>query len=83
MLFMLFIVLPLTELAVIIKVSMEWGVLNTLGLLILLSALGAWIIKHQGMGLWRRLNESVRVNRIPGVELVDGALILADRKSVV
>jgi UPF0716 protein FxsA len=72
----LFLVVPIAELYVILQVSHGIGVLNTIGLLILVSLLGAWLCKREGIGVWRRLQRTVDRGQLPHRELVDGALIL-------
>lgn len=71
-----FFVVPLVELALIIKVGAEIGVLNTVGLLILSSIVGGWLMKREGLGVVRRIQASVAAGRVPGAELVDAFLIL-------
>ena len=71
-----FFVVPLVELAVIIKVGAEIGVLNTVGLLVLSSIVGGWLMKREGLGVIRRIQASVAAGRVPGAELVDAFLIL-------
>ena len=71
-----FFVVPLVELALIIKVGAEIGVLNTVGLLILSSIVGGWLMKREGLGVVRRIQGSVEAGRVPGAELVDAFLIL-------
>jgi UPF0716 protein FxsA len=72
----LFIVIPLVEIAVIIQVGQYLGVVNTIGLLLLISIGGAWIVKRQGLGALRRIREQGDLGRVPAAELFDGALIL-------
>jgi UPF0716 protein FxsA len=73
---MLFLVVPIVELAVIIQVGQLFGALNTLALLILISVVGAWLAKREGIGVWRRIQRQLELGRMPGNELVDGLLIL-------
>lgn len=72
----LFLVVPIAELAVLIAVGGEIGVVNTIGLLILVSIVGAWLAKQQGLGVLRRIRGQLEAGRIPGGHLVDGFLIL-------
>jgi UPF0716 protein FxsA len=76
LLIVLFIVVPIAELYVIIKVGELIGVLPTLILLLADALLGSWLLKHQGRGAWRRFNEALAARRFPGREVVDGALII-------
>ena len=52
------------------------GTLETIGLLILVSVLGAWLVRAQGLGVLRRVQSQLAQGRTPGKELVDGLLIL-------
>ena len=70
------IAVPVVEIAVIIQVGSWLGVLNTLALLILISVLGAWLVKRQGVGLLRRVQGELAAGRVPATALVDGALLL-------
>ncbi len=71
------IVGAVVELAVIVQVATWIGVLDTIGLLLLVSLLGAWIVKRQGIGLIRRVQAELAAGRVPGAVLVDGLLLLA------
>lgn len=75
-LFLVFLVVPFVELFVILQVGSAIGALNTIGLLILVSALGASLVKREGLAVLRRAEERVRAGAVPGRELVDGVLIL-------
>lgn len=70
------ILLPIAELYVIVQVAIRIGVLNTLGLLILVSMIGVWLVKREGLGLLRRLQNQLAEGQLPGRELVDGFLLL-------
>jgi UPF0716 protein FxsA len=76
LLIVLFIVVPIAELYVIIKVGELIGVLPTLILLLADAVLGSMLLKHQGRGAWRRFNAALAARRFPGREVVDGALII-------
>jgi UPF0716 family protein affecting phage T7 exclusion len=71
-----FVVMPLIELAVFVQVAQWIGVLDALGLLILVSIVGVFIVRHQGIGVYRRVREEIRSGIVPTVQLVDGLLIL-------
>jgi UPF0716 protein FxsA len=72
----LFIVIPLIEIAVIIQVGEALGVVNTIGLLLLVSVVGAWLVKRQGLGVLRRIREQQQAGQIPAAAMFDGALVL-------
>src|ERR671931_1118774 len=73
---LLFIAVPIAELAVIIQVGQLIGVWWTIALLIADSLLGAWLMRHQGRAAWRRFNEAVQRGRVPAREVLDGALVI-------
>jgi UPF0716 protein FxsA len=71
-----FILVPLAELAVLIAVG-EWiGLVPTLILLLAVSVVGAWLAKREGLAAWRRFQLALAEGRMPTVEVTDGALIL-------
>ena len=76
LLILLFIVVPVAELYVIIKVGELIGVWPTLALLLADALLGSWLLKHEGRGAWRRFNQALAERRFPGREVIDGALII-------
>jgi UPF0716 protein FxsA len=76
LLVLVFIVVPIAELAVIIQVGQAIGVLPTVAILIADSILGSVLMRSQGRLAWRRLNEAIRAGRPPAREVLDGGLIL-------
>jgi UPF0716 protein FxsA len=73
---LLFLVVPLVELYVIIQVGQAFGALNTIALLIIISAVGGWLVKREGMSVWRRFQTQVESGQVPGREIADGVMIL-------
>lgn len=71
-----FIVVPIAELAVIIEVGAAIGVWPTIALLLAISFLGVYLVKREGFGVWRRINERVALGEMPGRELADGGIVL-------
>ena len=73
----IFIVVPLAELYVILKVAdslIGWPL--TIALLAADSLLGSWLLRSQGRAVWRRFNEAVGGGRVPHNEVIDGVLII-------
>lgn len=75
-LFLLFVIVPIVELYTIIRMSSYIGFLNTLGVMFVVAILGSWLVKREGMRVWRRFNESVAAGKVPTRDIVDGVLIL-------
>jgi len=76
LLVVLFIAVPIVELAVIIQVGSAIGVLPTLAILIADSILGSVLMRSQGRAAWRRFNEAIARGRPPAREVLDGVLVI-------
>src|SRR5207247_8323763 len=72
----LFILLPIAEIYVIIKVGEAIGVLPTLALLIVDGFLGAALARSQGRAAWLRFNKALAEGRVRARELLRGAVII-------
>jgi UPF0716 protein FxsA len=72
----LFIVVPLAELYVILKVGDAIGVVWTILLLAADSVLGSLLLKSQGRAVWRRFNAGLAEGRLPHREVLDGVLVI-------
>jgi UPF0716 protein FxsA len=76
LLVVLFIVVPIAELALIIQVGQAIGVWWTIAFLVADSILGSVLMRSQGRASWRRFNDAVRIGRVPAREVADGVLII-------
>jgi UPF0716 protein FxsA len=74
--FLALLVVPIIEIAAIIAVGRVIGGWQTLALLIVESALGAWIVRREGSRTWEALNQALRSGRMPSRQLADAALVL-------
>jgi UPF0716 protein FxsA len=75
-LFLLFTVVPLIELWLLVLLG-QWTHAWVPILLVLIdAALGAALIRWQGIRVVRRIQEDLAAGRIPGDALIDGALFL-------
>lgn len=72
----LILALPFIELAVLIQVSGSIGVWNAVGLLIVVSLVGVWLAKREGLGVINRIRQAQADGEVPSRELADGALIM-------
>jgi UPF0716 protein FxsA len=72
----LFIVVPLAELYVILKVGDAIGVVPTILLLAVDSLLGSMLLRSQGRAVWRRFNEAMATGRMPHREVQDGVAVI-------
>ena len=67
---------PLLELYVIIQVAGGVGTGQTIGLLVLVSVVGAWMVRRSGLGVLNQIRARLGRGELPAAELVDGLLIL-------
>jgi UPF0716 protein FxsA len=72
----LFILLPLAELYVILKVGDQIGVIWTILLLAADSVAGSMLLRSQGRAVWRRFNQTLAEGRMPHREVQDGVLVI-------
>jgi UPF0716 protein FxsA len=73
---LLFIVVPIAELAVVIQVGQEIGVAWTVAILVADSILGSVLMRAQGRTAWRRFNEAIAAGKVPAREVLDGSLVI-------
>jgi UPF0716 protein FxsA len=72
----IFIVVPLAELYVILKVGDAIGAVWTILLLAADSVLGSLLLRSQGRSVWRRFNTALEGGRMPHREVTDGVLVI-------
>src|SRR5437763_15231979 len=76
LLLLVFIALPIAELYVIIQVGEAIGALPTIAILVADSIVGSLLLRTQGRGAWRRFRAALAEGRVPGREVLDGALVI-------
>ena len=76
LLVLIFIVVPIAELALLIQVGQAIGVWWTIALLIADSILGSLLMRSQGRAAWRRFNVALQSGRPPAREVLDGVLVI-------
>ena len=74
--FVALLVVPLAEIALIVMVGKAIGGWQTMALLLVESALGAFLVKREGRRTWQGLQVALSTGRMPGRELADAALVL-------
>ncbi len=70
------VLVPVVEIAVIVAVARAIGGWQTFLVLLLETALGAWVVRREGARAWRALREAFRSGRMPGREVADAVLVL-------
>lgn len=74
--FLLFILVPLAELAILIKVGEVIGIGATILLVILTAVIGVSLLKRQGLAALSRARASMEAGEFPVESVVDGACLL-------
>lgn len=75
-LLILFITVPLIELALFLTVGDWIGLPTTLAIVILTGFLGAWLTKSQGLKVLQRFRQSLAEGHLPHEEVIEGLLVL-------
>jgi len=74
-LFLLFLIVPVIEIYLLIKVGSIIGGLATVASLLLISALGAYLVRSQGFRIISEIQGELSRGRLPAAQLMDGALV--------
>lgn len=74
-LLLIFIILPMIELAVLIKVGSHIGVLWTLLLIFLTAIIGVTLLRAQGLATLMRASRKLEEGSVPAQELAEGFLL--------
>ena len=76
-LLILFVIVPVTELYILIEVGKKIGSLTTIGIIILTGIIGAYLVKSQGFMILRKIQNDLNEGIMPGDSLIQGAIILS------
>jgi UPF0716 protein FxsA len=72
----LFVLVPLVELVLLLRVGQWLGVLPTVALVAATGVMGAWLVRTEGVRTMARFQEQLARGELPGKVLMDGAAIL-------
>ncbi|MEN8214232.1 MAG: FxsA family protein [Pseudomonadota bacterium] len=72
----IFVLIPATELYVLIEVGSEIGALTTIWLVILTALIGGWMVRHQGLNVMFRVRDQLEKGEPPAIEMMEGLLLL-------
>ncbi|HJP15594.1 MAG TPA: FxsA family protein [Acidimicrobiales bacterium] len=71
-----FLIIPFIEVWILIQVADSTGLFNTIGLLIFLSVIGAWLVRREGLSVFRKAQNELIQGQLPERQILDGLLIL-------
>ena len=75
-LLIIFIILPILELAVLLRLDNAIGLFQTIILIFLTGIIGAWLVRQQGINILFRIKKEINNGNIPAKEMIDGVMLL-------
>lgn len=75
-LLLLFILVPILELAIFVALGDKIGLPPTLGIIVLTAILGAYLTKSQGIKALNKYQQALAQGKLPHDEVMDGLMIL-------
>lgn len=76
LLFTLFVLMPIIEISVLIRVGSTIGVVNTIAFVIFTAMLGAYLVRQQGLATLTKLQTEANAGRVPAMQMVEGVILL-------
>lgn len=73
---LVFMAVPLIEIALLIKIGQVIGFWATIGLVVATAALGTWLLHRQGMDALRRIMDATESGRPPIEPVLDGFVLI-------
>ncbi|WP_276197521.1 FxsA family protein [Ferrimonas senticii] len=74
-LFLLFAVMPIVEIYLLMTVGSVLGALNTVAIVLLTAALGASLVRSQGLSTLMNVQRRLNQGELPGIEIMEGVLL--------
>ena len=75
-LLLLFILVPILELTLFLKLGSKIGLNWTILIIVVTAILGAWLVRTQGRNALMRFQRATGEGRLPHAEVLDGLMIL-------
>lgn len=75
-LFIFFVIIPIVEIAILIKVGSYIGTTNAVLLIVLTGVLGSVLTRIQGFMIIQKIDNSLSRGLMPSSEILDGVLVL-------
>ena len=74
---LLFVIVPLVELALLIQMGQLIGFWPTIGLVVFTGVTGAWLARKEGLRTLWKLKEDLANGRVPAQAIMDGMAVFA------
>lgn len=75
-LFLVFLIVPILEIFLLIKVGGIIGAIPTILAIVATAAIGAFLIRNQGISTLNRVQNSMQKGEIPAIEMFEGLILL-------
>ncbi|MDU0353491.1 FxsA family protein [Paraglaciecola aquimarina] len=75
-LFILFVILPILEIALLINVSDQIGGWYTLAIVVLTAFFGARLVRQEGLSTLATAQQKMQTGKMPGQEMAEGLLLV-------
>lgn len=75
-LFSLFLIIPVVEIYLLVKIGGMIGALNTVLIILITASIGAYLTKSQGFRVLHQIQDATRQGYMPGNELLHGLFVL-------
>lgn len=75
-LFLLFLIIPIFEIYLLISIGGLIGAIPTVLAIVSTAAIGALLIKHQGIATLNKVQTSLQKGEIPAIEMLEGLVLL-------
>ena len=76
MLFLLFIFVPIIEIAIFISIGTKIGILNTISIILVTALVGIFLVRRQGMNLLFNAQKNMMQGIMPTEEIKGGIFLL-------
>ena len=74
--FVLLFSIPFLEIYLIIAIGQQLGALSTIAIIIATAALGAVLVRIEGLSTLDRIKASVQKGELPAIELISGGILI-------
>jgi UPF0716 protein FxsA len=74
-LFLCFLIIPVVEMVVLLKVGSFIGVFYTVGLVLMTAVIGVSLLKRQGLSAFVRANQKMQAGQMPVTEMGEGLML--------
>jgi UPF0716 protein FxsA len=74
-LFLIFVVVPVIEISILLQVGEQLGAVPTVALVILTAAIGASLVRSQGLQTLMAAQQKLQQGQQPGQEMVEGMML--------